>query len=221
MDNLWIKEMTELLEERERQRDELQNKIDQLQNEQMDLMQSITAGYEYIEDYRRKHGVPSISIKDFNTQLLAQKSYKGMLVEIAQKRGNYLKASDAIEILYEIGVSKDKKAIQANVYSALGRSGVFEKIAPGEYRYTNHSYKPHTHKTQTHKIQTEKHLRGQPSGVRNAVKKLIDENPLITKKEVLNNLIQSGFDFRGKRPMNAINMAWAYLLHANIVNKLS
>ena len=33
----------------------------------------------------------------------------------------------------------------------------------------------------------------------------------MTKKEVLNYLVKSGFDFKGKRPASAVNITWAYL----------
>jgi len=196
MDNSWIKETTDLLEEWERQKEELRNQMHQIENELIDLEHSIIAGHDLIEAYRKKHGVPPITISDFNARLLAKKSYSGMLLEIAQKRQGYLKASDAVELLYEAGVSKDKKAIQANVYSALGRSDKFEKIVPGEYRIGSKISKS-----------------SQPSGVREAVKSLVAQNPKITKGEVLNQLIHSDFDFKGKKPQNAVNITWAYLFH--------
>lgn len=34
---------------------------------------------------------------------------------------------------------------------------------------------------------------------------------VILKKEMLKYLLGTRFDFKGKRPMNPINMAWAYL----------
>jgi hypothetical protein len=52
---------------------------------------------------------------------------------------------------------------------------------------------------------------GRPSGIRQAVKELKDKNPQMTKKEVLNYVVKSGFDFKGKKPVNALNITWAYL----------
>jgi len=68
-------------------------------------------------------------------------------------------------------------------------------MKPGEYRYLNHANKDN----------------GKPSGVRQAVKELKERNPQMTKKEVVNYLIKNGFDFKGKKPINAVNISWAYL----------
>ncbi len=49
------------------------------------------------------------------------------------------------------------------------------------------------------------------SGVRQAVKELMVENPQMGREEILNTLIASGFDFKGRKPSQAVNISWYYL----------
>jgi len=76
----------------------------------------------------------------------------------------------------------------------MGKS--FVKRARGQYWYTGNGQDKDSSK---------------PSGLRNAVKAIKDLNPQMTKQEVLNTLTRAGFDFKGKRPTQAINITWAYL----------
>ena len=122
-----------------------------------------------------------------------------MLVEIAERVGGYLKVSEAVDFMLQSGVSDDRRTIQANIYSALRRGNRFKKMKPGEYRFLNHIRKEDD---------------GKPSGVRQAVKEVKERNPQWTKREVLNHLLKTGFDFKGKKPANAVNITWAYLGYA-------
>jgi hypothetical protein len=71
-------------------------------------------------------------------------------------------------------------------------------VAPGQYRFTNH----------IEYVDKPKH---EVSGLRQKVKELKDVHPQWTKQDVLNYLKSTNFDFKDKRPVNAVNMAWAYL----------
>ncbi len=120
-----------------------------------------------------------------------------MLIAIAKERQGYLNVADAVDVLFKANVGKDKLSIQNNIYSALNRMGKsFIKRTPGQYWYTGNGQDKDSSK---------------PSGLRNAVKAIKDLNPQMTKQEVLNTLIRAGFDFRGKRPTQAVNITWAYL----------
>jgi len=192
----WMNETTELLEEWQRRKSVVEDRIAELEDELIELEDNIASGYALMRAYVEKHNITLTTTEEVHPGYFADKSYPDILIEIAQQSQNYLKVTDAVEIMLKAHVSMDKRAIQANVYSALRRmKKKFVKMAPGEYRYTNHARKD----------------TGKPSGLRQVVRQLKEKNPQMTKKEVLNHLIHSGFDFKGKKPTNAVNITWAYL----------
>lgn len=195
MEDLWLKETMELLNDLQNQRTALDDKIEQLHEELFELDDRIAAAHSLVQAYIEKHNLAPLPL-DINPGYLASMSYPDMLVEIAKAREGYLKVADAVEILLRANVGRDKRSIQANVYSALHREKQkFVRIAPGQYRYANHAKKGKT----------------KPSGVRQAVKELKEKNPQMTKGDILNHLIQTGFDFKGKQPKRAVHMAWISL----------
>lgn len=195
MENSWLKETMELLGDLEEQRTLIEDKIVGLKEELIGLNDRIAAGHALMGTYIEKHNLAPLPL-DIDPQYLASMRYPDMLIELAKIRQGYLKVTDAVEILFEANVGRDRRAIQANVYSALRRmKQKFAKIAPGEYRYVNHAKKED----------------GRPSGVRQAIKELRERNPTMTKSDVLNHLIQTGFDFKGKQPKRAVHMVWVNL----------
>lgn len=195
MDNSWVKETMELLEDWENQRQSLQNKVEQLQNELMDLENSIVTGHALIRAYMEKHNVSPTPLRTGHRDFFENKSYPEALIAWAKLNQGYLKVADITDAMFAAGFSLDRRAIQANIYSALRRmKDRFKKIYRGEYRYLNHTNRDE-----------------KPSGLRQAVKTLREANPQMTKKEVLNHLIKNGFDFKGKKRANALNITWAYL----------
>ena len=195
MENLWLKETMELLSDLQNQRTALDDKIEALHEELFELDDRIAAGHSLVRAYIEKHNLAPLPL-DIEPSYLASMSYPEMLVEIAKAREGYLKVTDAVEILIRANVGRDKRSIQANVYSALRREKQkFVRIAPGEYQYVNHVKKKSTER----------------SGVRQAVKELKKMNPKMTKRDVLNRLTQIGFDFKGRQAERAINMAWVSL----------
>jgi len=197
MNDSWIRETMELLEDWETEKANLELRVDELGEQIDELAIRIAATHALIQAYIKKHDITSLPWEHVPPGYFANKSYPEMLVEIAQKRQGYLKVADAVEIMLDANVDGDRRAIQANIYSALRRMRKrFSKIAPGEYRHINHARKQSD---------------GKPSGLRQAVKELKEKNPWMTKKEVLRALLRSGFDFKGKKPGNAVNMAWVYL----------
>lgn len=192
----WIKETLGLLDELQKRKTTIEAEIGELEEELEELHEKITAGHSLIRAYIEKHNLPSLPL-DIDPHILTNMSYPQMVIEIAKARQGYLKVSDAVETILKAEAGYDKRTVQANVYSAIGRlSKRFVKIKPGEYRFTNH---------------IQESTSSEPSGIRQAVKELKEKNPQMTKKEVLNYLIKSGFDFKGKKPSNAVNITWAYL----------
>jgi hypothetical protein len=200
MDNTWIKETTELLDDLQKKKVSLEEKINELLEELDELERKIAASHALIRAYMEKHNIDPQSLGDVAISYLSNMSYPEMLVEIAQKRQGYLKVADAVELLLRANVNSDRRAIQANIYSALRRLGKrFIKMAPGEYRYTNHIPKQRDTK---------------PSGVRQAVKELKEKNPQSTKEDILSMLLRDNFDFHGRNPKKAVHMAWISLGYA-------
>jgi len=206
MNNSWIEETLALIGGWETEynsltarMEALEEKIEELDEERDNLDQKMVSAQALIQAYKEKHNISDIPYPlSVTNQSLANKSYPEILVEIAQRNRGYLKVTDAVRFILQSGFSNDKRAIQANIYSTLRRmvmNNRFKKMKPGEYRYLNHI----------------KNDNGRPSGIRQAVKELKEKNPQMTKNEVLSYLIKNGFDFKGKRPTNAVNITWAYL----------
>jgi len=198
----WIKETTELIEELEKRKQDLDEKIQQLVSESDDLQTQIIAGHELIKVYMTKHNVESITPENY--KLSADKSYPKALIDIAQSSNGILNISDAINILVKANVGGNRETIQHNVYNAMRRlRGHFVQIQRGQYRFTNH--------IQDNVKKKQKVKRKEPSGVREAVKEIKTQNPLWTLQEVLSYLKKNNFDFKGKKPSSAVNMAWVNL----------
>jgi hypothetical protein len=197
MNDTWIKETMELIEDLQIQKDNLESKLGSIREEILELNQQILVAESLIQTYRAKHNIVLTVWEDIKPGYFGDKTYPQILIEIAQKSGGYLKVIDAVEAMLEAEVSKDKRQIQANVYSTLQKkSKRFMRIKPGEYRLVNG-------------LQATKVI--QSSGLRETVKALKEKNPQMTRDEVLNTLKTQGFDFKGKRPANAVNITWAYL----------
>lgn len=206
MNESWIKETTELIEDLQKRHDEIEGELSGLHTELEEIENQIIAADSLIRLYREKHKTLPQPLKDIPHGYFGSKTYPEMLVDIAVKSNNYLTVLDAVEIMFQAGVNKDKRAIQANTYAALGRMvkvGRFAKVKRGEYRYIN-GFQKATSKPTPKGIKSK-------SGVQQAIKELKDRNPQFTKKEILNHLLQIGFDFKGKRPTNAVNIVWAKL----------
>jgi hypothetical protein len=196
MKDSWLKETMELLRVLEEQRTDMENKIEDLEVELVGLNDRIAAGHALMQTYIEKYNLEPLPLDNIDLHYLTTMSYPDMLIEIAKIRQGYLKVTDAVEILLKANVNRDKRAIQANLYSALRRlKQKFAKIAPGEYRYINHVKKEDS----------------KPSGVRQVIKELKERNPKMTKNDVLNHLIRTSFDFKGKQPKRAVHMAWISL----------
>jgi len=197
MSNSWIDETMELLDDLQKRKAATEEKVDELLQELDELDQRIAASHALVRAYMEKHNIDPRSLGDVSIAHLSNMSYPEMLIEIAQKRRGYLKVADAVDVLLRANVSSDRRLIQANIYSALRRLGKrFMKMAPGEYRYTNHIPKQRDTK---------------PSGIRQAVKELKGKNPRWTKEDILNMLLRDNFDFHGRNPKKAVHMAWISL----------
>lgn len=199
----WVKETLGLIAELEKQKQSVHDEYEKLANQLMDLELRIQAWREMVDVYMKKHNMDSLPTEKLSMDGLANKSYPDMLISLAKQSNGILNVSDATEILLTAGISNDRKAIAHNISNSLIRLRPhFVRIGRGKYRFTNN-------------IPTDKGRERQSSGVRQAVKKIKEEHPEMTNWEVVESLKRSGFDFKGKRPINAVNMALAYLGYSN------
>jgi len=204
MNETWVKETMELIGDLEKEHNEVEAKLSSLLDEKEEIENQIIAAQNLVRMYRNKHQYLPLPLQDIKSGYFGNKSYSEMLREIASKLGGYFKVLDATEIMLQAGVSNDRRTIQANIYAVLRRDKEhFIRMKEGEYRYTNGSSKP--------TIKSSKRPSRSHSGIQQAIKELKDKNPQLTKKEVLNRLFESNFNFKGKKPVNAVNIVWAKL----------
>lgn len=194
MNESWLQETMNLIQDWEREMAVLENRIEELAEEIDKLEPKIQAGYDFVQAYKSKHNVSSIPSDTIQSGHFGDKTYPQMLTDIALQSHGHFRVIDVVDILLKANVSSDKRQIQANIYSTLKRlKKKFIKVSPGEYRYANHEIKE------------------QGIGLREAIMELRQNNPSLTKKEAQQVLMKRGFDFKGKKPGNAVNMVWVYL----------
>ena len=132
---------------------------------------------------------------------ITDRSYREILDLIALRNNGLLIARQAIRLMKEANVFGNPFNADSVVYSILNRSPEFVRVGKGVYKLN-------TSKGRT-KLSTNKDEKA--GTLRRAIQELKEKNPQMTKSEVLSTLIKKGFDFKGKRPSNAVNMVWVKL----------
>jgi hypothetical protein len=135
---------------------------------------------------------------------IRDKSQKEILSLIASRNSGLLIANQAVKLMREAGVFGNPDNASSAVYSVLKRAKEFERVGQGVYKLRDWADTAMIPPTKVKRTRT-------VSGVRQAVKELKEKYPEMTKEEVLNTLIKNGFDFKGKKPANAVNLAWAFI----------
>jgi len=162
------------------------------------LQQRRSALEEALKTYQEMMGITSLeSLKSLSVDDLRGKSLREMLALIASHNNGLLVARQAIKLMKEAKFFSNPSHADSIVYSILSRTPSFTKVSPGIYRL-NH-------------VEKAKSVTRGGIGLKKAVKELKKKNPQMTKEEVKNYLMQHGFDFQGKRPGNAVHMAWISL----------
>lgn len=185
---------------------ELLNRIEkEIRNTQIDMEKRIAKLYEEAEAlqkalqiYRERMGMSQDSQTPLSVNDIRGKSLRQILTLIASRNNGLLVAKQAIKLMKEANLFSNPNHADSIVYSILGRSPkYFVKVSPGVYSLH-------------HIGKVERKTRG-GSGLKQKIKELKEMNPHMTKTQVKNYLIQQGFDFQGKRPGNAVHMAWISL----------
>lgn len=190
----------------EAQTKELLNRVEcEIQEIQADMEKRIAtlqqrkwALEEALKAYQEMMGTASLeSLKSLAIDDIRGKSLREMLALIASRNNGVLVARQAIRLMKEADLFSNPDHADSIVYSIINRSPSFTKISPGIYRL-NH-------------VKKRKPATRGGIGLKQAVQELKEKNPQMTKKEVKNYLMHHGFDFQGKRPGNAVHMAWISL----------
>lgn len=185
---------------------ELLNRIEkEIRNSQIDMEKRITKLYEKAEVlqealriYQEMMGMSQDSQTSLSAHDTQGKSLREILTLIASRNNRLLVAKQAIKLMKEAKLFSNPSHAESIVYSILGRSPkFFVKVSPGIYSLR-------------HIERVKRKTRG-GSGLKQKVKELKEMDPQMTKTQVKNYLIQQGFDFQGKRPGNAVHMAWISL----------
>jgi len=132
---------------------------------------------------------------------IMDRSYREILNQIASRNGGLLIARQAIRLMKEANVFGNPFNADSVVYSIVNRSPEFVKVGKGVYKLNAGGGRT--------KLSTKKDERA--GALRRAIQELKERTPQMTKAEVLSTLIKKGFDFKGKRPSNAVNMVWVKL----------
>lgn len=181
-----------------------------MEHELFEIENTIEKWHELIRTYMNEYKVSSEPIK-----LTDKNSYSQMLIDIAKQSNQILDVAAAANILLEANIGNDRKSILHNIYNALYRlRNHFERIEQGKYRFTNNIIKNQNGNVPQNRRKTSQNRKRVKSGVMQAVKLLKEENPLMTLQEIITRLINGGFDFKGKKPIQSVTMAWVALGYA-------
>lgn len=140
----------------------------------------------------------------FDPNALRQMSVVNALIKIAESNNGLLETRKAGRILLEAGVFQSQTDVRNNLYSTLSKDSRFKRVRAGVWQLLPKSQElkpaPKSRKAATQRQRSR-------SGVGEIVDKMVAANPAITINEMHNRLNASGFDFKGKNPWQAINMA--------------
>lgn len=192
----WEQVTLALIEQNQRQIDEAKSRIAKYERENAVLKEALAI-------YREKAGNGRLHIDNFSLSKedVEGKSQMEILRLIASRNGGLLLVKEAVRAMKEAAVFGNPDNADAAVYSALNRRGTFVKVSPGLYRLMPETtVPPNTGNTKQ-----------EDTSVADAVRKLKEENPSLTSKEIKDRLLAGGFDFQGKNPSSSVNMALARL----------
>jgi len=185
---------------------ELLNRIEkEIRDTQINMEKRITGLYEKAEVlqgalriYQEMMGMSQNSQTSLSPNDTQGKSLREILTLIASRNNGLLVAKQGIKLMKEAKLFSNPNHAESIVYSILGRSPkYFVKVSPGIYSLQ--------------RIEGVKRKTRGGSGLKQKIKELKEMNPQMTKTQVKSYLIQQDFDFQGKRPGNAVNMAWVSL----------
>lgn len=185
---------------------ELLNRVEkEIRDTQIDMEKRISNLYKKAEVlqeasriYQEMMGMSQDSLSLLSPNDTQGKSLREILTLIASRNNGLLVAKQAIKLMKEAKLFSNPNHAESIIYSILGRSPKnFVKVSPGIYSLR--------------RIERVKQKTRGGSGLKQKIKELKVMNPQMTKAQVKSYLVQHNFDFQGKRPGNAVHMAWISL----------
>ncbi len=150
----------------------------------------------YLEMLRTETLSHPLSHEDING-----KSQRDILRLIADRNRGWLIPQAAIMLMTDAGIFTEDMNASAQVYTLL-RGKEFISIAPGVYRLqdtTDDSGQP----TST--------IKRQDTGLTAKVASILQKQPDMSRAQMVDELLRQGWNFGGKKPINAVGMAYAGL----------
>lgn len=204
----WEEELLTRIREARDKQTQAQETIKQVEGDVKYWDEYATALERAMQLYREKQGIKISGRQTLDAERLRTQSTWANLVDIISANNGLLVVIDATTALVDAGVFRDREHARNVIYSTLNsHKGDVERVRRGVYQLRNRNdikKKPTTKRSPTLQKQRVN------SGIRQVVKDLKEANPQITMKEVLNHLLKTSFDFKGKNPGHAVNMAWVY-----------
>ena len=180
----------------------IHNEIEEIQAECNrrinDLKKTEWAIEESLRAYMSRIGTQAkADVKPLSSDDIQGKTHREILRLIAERSSGILIAKNAVKLMREANVFGNPDNANAIVYNILNRTPEFHKVGKGIYRLNG------TNITGKHRSRVPSH-----SNLADAIRRLKEQNPQITKREVIRILKRDGFDFQGKMPANAVHMTW-------------
>ena len=134
-----------------------------------------------------------------------QSTWKSLL-DIMNANNGLLVVNDAVTILVEADVFPEREKARNVIYSTLySHKKHIDKVRQGVYQLKEGAIQ------RPIKVQSKTKKRSIKTDIAPVVKALKEIEPQMTKNEVLNRLLEMGFDFKGKNPSKSLAMTWVKL----------
>jgi hypothetical protein len=203
----WEEETLDKIKEAREKQQEARNLIKRSQDDEKFWGEYADALEKGLELERERYKIHPNGSHILQPDHFKQQSIWNSLVDIMKVNNGTLVVNNAVTFLIEAELFSEREKARNVIYSTLysHKKHVY-KIRPGVYRLGNdvvRSRKPvGKSTTHSHRVHT---------NIVSVVKRLKEDNPQMTKNEVVNHLIETGFDFKGKNPPGSVNMAWVRL----------
>lgn len=164
--------------------------------------------------HRQSPGINQEGQFKLNSEHLRQQSTWDSLCEITAPNKHILVVTEGVTTLVNAKMFNDREHARNVIYSTLySHQKDIQKIRPGVYqlKVVRSNKDSETTKLKEPTSHILKKRNRKTSGLGKAIKELKENNPQLTRDEILNILIQKGFDFGDKKPFSAVNMAWVKL----------
>lgn len=176
----------------------VRNEIAEIEKSLASLKQTEWAIEQSLRAYTQRIGMQATTQahQPLTPRDVENKTQKEILRLIAERGNGILVAKHAVKLMKDASLFPTPENASSQVYNVLRRNPEFARIRKGVYKLTRVTEA----KTKTGIT------RAKDSLLRQAILGLRQDQPDITKEQVLEVLIQRGFDFHGKVPSRAVNM---------------